>query len=489
MRKTAEVILYLLLVFSINGFSIQKGNKYHTGFQYFELHDSTRQYCCNNDTVLRPLLLHFWYPSEERFHDPMLYRTYIDLIAIREDYSKSKDQVDKESINFVSAYLGFAQKNYNINPDLDAGKILDSPVNAVANVEVRKGKFPLIIYAPSNSKEAMQNHLILEKLAAEGYYVISVASAGPDSKIFDNSAESILAQVRDMEFILKYVDDALKLNYSGIGVLSFSSGGLASSIFQQKNKDVKAVVSLDGSQEYSFYPTLFNTPGFVQISEVPYYLLANATVPTIYPYYTALNSDKRFFSKMRNVSHFAFVSFWSFFDSCDSSGTNNNPYLLAYNTIIGNVLSFFDFYLMPGEKTDSQLKTFTRSGSELEIDDMKDYTGSVAILNDYLTVGIDEALSRFKNVSVDEKQQCSEDELSILGRMLIDRDLDAAFKIFELNNMKHPDSWHSLYELGYTYKLLGSKELALETLAKARELNPENVEIYDLINEMNSKKN
>ena len=166
-------------------------DKYNVGFRYYKESDTTRFYIYNQDTIFRPMLIHFWYPSKEVSEkDRMNYKQYIDLISIREDFLKTKDKIDRDSYNFLNAYAQFAQKTYGIGVNINTQQILESPVKASLNLPIEKGEFPLIIYAPSNSKSPIQNHIICEYLASQGFYVVSVASAGPNSidrKEFDKS--------------------------------------------------------------------------------------------------------------------------------------------------------------------------------------------------------------------------------------------------------------------------------------------------------------
>ena len=389
-----RIVISLVFIFSLTvyGYSSDEGEKYLTGFKYYKLYDSTRQYYYQQDTKDRPLLVHFWYPSQEKTSLKMDYKQYIDLIAIREDYSKSKDQIDKESRNYINAYSNFSQKTYGLSKDVTADQILGSKVNASLNVDVVDGDFPLIIYAPSNSKESMQNHLIFEKLASHGYYIISVASAGQNSKKRGHSKESILAQVRDMEFILNFFENDLGLNYTGIGVLNFSAGGMATPIFQMKHKKVKATVSLDGGHEFGSYTILYHTPGYESYKKgAPYYLMSNSDVPSIFPYYTSMGSDDKYYSKMKKINHFGFVSFWSFFDSCDPLSTDKNEYVTSYSYIIDNVFYFFDFYLKNEKKDPKQLENKLLNETEFRIDDMDDYSNSVELLHQYYNTNIDSA--------------------------------------------------------------------------------------------------
>ena len=207
-RLYSELIVFLFILFNthILCMSNLKEDNYNVGFRYYEVFDTTRLYTTNQDTTYRPMLISFWYPAkEESKKENMNFKQYIDLISIREDFSKPNDVIDSDGYNFVNAYAQFAKNSYAIGLNITTQEILDSPVKGCLNLPIEKGEFPLIIYAPSNSKTPIQNHIICEYLASNGFYVISVASAGPNSIERKDLEKSILAQVEDMEFILDYI--------------------------------------------------------------------------------------------------------------------------------------------------------------------------------------------------------------------------------------------------------------------------------------------
>ncbi len=262
--KVIHIILAFFLVYS-SLCTAQKTESaaYTAGFRYYKTYDESRSYILNNDTISRPLLIHFWYPSHEITKTENLhFKDYVDLISLREDFNKASSEVSENSINFIDAYAGFAKQNFGLDTNISTQQILECPVSAQYGIDMAKTdeRFPLIIYAPSNSKSAVQNHMICEYLASHGYMVISVGSAGAISLNRKNDQGSIMAQVEDMEYILKYFTDNLNLKYSGLGLFGFSSGGLATTIFQMRNKNVGAVFSMDGSQEYGHY-TILSTVG------------------------------------------------------------------------------------------------------------------------------------------------------------------------------------------------------------------------------------
>ena len=460
-------------------------DKYNVGFRYYKESDTTRFYIYNQDTIFRPMLIHFWYPSKEVSEkDRMNYKQYIDLISIREDFLKTKDKIDRDSYNFLNAYAQFAQKTYGIGVNINTQQILESPVKASLNLPIEKGEFPLIIYAPSNSKSPIQNHIICEYLASQGFYVVSVASAGPNSidrKEFD---KSVLAQVEDMEFILNYAEEHIKINYSHVGLLGFSTGGLATSIFQMKHSNIKAVFSMDGSHEYSLYLALSKLKVFdIDKTEIPYFLVANQDGHSIYPYFNSIKSNNKFLFRMSYLDHFGFVSFWTYFDNCSPDKIKHN-YSLSYQHICESALTFFDATLNENKKSYSKLLSL--QNNNYAIKENLDYSEPMKMLTLFLEEDIDSAISIYKNHKAIgfNKYDYNEEEISILGRMIIDYNLDASVKLFLYNQEEYPDSWHAYYDLAFTYKLKGEIDLAKIAVLKAQEIDPNNMDVKELLNDL-----
>lgn len=459
---------------------------YSVGFKYYKTYDESRSYILNKDTISRPLLIHFWYPSTENLKkESYSFKDYIDLISLREDFNKPSSEVDGNSFNFINAYAGFAKQYFGVDTATTTKQILESPVLAQYDIPLAKTikKFPLIIYAPSNSKSAVQNHMICEYLASHGYLVISVGSAGDNSLNRSNDQKSILAQVNDMAFILNYFEDRLKIKYSSLGLMGFSSGGLATTIFQMKNKNVKAVFSMDGGQEYGAYITLFKSKDFdLQKTNVPYCLLHNNYENfSIYPFYNSIISEEKYRFCMPNLDHNGFVSYWRFFDLV-SSKNSVSKFCISYDYISSSALTFFNAYLKskPVSNSKSDLSFETNAYIKTETSE----NSAIAQLgNLILSDGIDKAMD-FLN-SNQETFINKESEINILSKMFRDSYKDEAIQLLLFNTKMHPNSWQAHFELGFTYKLHDELTLAKESLLKAQNLDPDNSNINELINEIN----
>jgi len=487
--KLKVVFLISLFIFVSTSFGycqdLTKG-VYKVGFKYYLTYDESRLYVLDEDTISRPLLIHFWYPSNENTKkDSYSFKNYIDLISLREDFNKPPKEVDENSFNFVNAYAGFAKQNLGLDTNLTTQQILDYPVLAQYGLALAKSnkEFPLLIYAPSNSKSAVQNHLICEYLASHGYMIIAVGSAGENSINRSNNQESIMAQVEDMEIILGYFEDSLKIKYAGLGLMGFSSGGLATTIFQMRNKKVNAVFSMDGGQEYGAYITLSKVEDFdLKKTKVPYCLLVNNFENfSIYPFYNSTVSKEKQMFRMSYLDHNGFVSFWRFFDLC-STNNSKSKFCTSYDFISSAALTFFDKYL--------KTKSFRNNESAFDFQTndfiqpiISDNSMIAQLCNLMLSDGIDKGMDFINcNQEVFSKQ---ENEINILSKLFRDPYPDAAIQLLLFNVKAHPHSWQAFFELGFTYKLNKELSLAKENLLKAQKLNPENTEIIKLLNEIN----
>jgi hypothetical protein len=62
--------------------------------------------------------------------------------------------------------------------DVSRDEVLSSPTASLNDARPVKGKFPMIIYAPSFGMSSIQNNIFCEYLASHGYIIASAASAG-----------------------------------------------------------------------------------------------------------------------------------------------------------------------------------------------------------------------------------------------------------------------------------------------------------------------
>jgi len=479
-KKIVSVFL-ILFVFKFGYSQPEKSENYSVGFKYFTSIDKNRIYIIDEDTVNRPMLIHFWYPCKTKSNQNyMSFKEYIDLIAIRENFKKEQQEITNASEGFVNAYLSFSKRKFGIDTMITTSDVLNSFVNAIHNAKPVKGKFPLIIYAPSNSKSSVQNHIMCEYLASRGYYVISVGSAGSETLKRKDEIKATLAQVDDIEFLVDFVNDSLKINISNIGLLGYSSGSLATVIYQMKNPDVKAVVSLDGAQEYSSYLNLCKIDDFdLNKADIPYLVFANNYKDfSVYPYYSSISSANKYMYKMPFLDHNGFISYWKQFDMC-SRENSPNKLSESYDILCKQVNLFFDATLKSNQLV---IDGFEIENTQLIQKDTVNYSIMTNLLNKILKNGIDNSVYEVKQ---NENIYKTKDKMfNILARMFIGTDNQTAIKIFILNTEINPNSWESYYNLAYLYKENNEIFQAKEAIKKAIDLNNTNSDIKTLYDEI-----
>jgi len=455
---------------------------YEVGFESYQTYDHSRSYLLGEDSISRPLLFHFWYPSKgKKTGSAMSYKHYIDLIAQREDFKRPQSEIDEFSFNYIKGYSDYAKKNFELDTSISTHEILDAPVFARSGIPIQNigSEFPLLIYAPSNGKASVQNHLLCEYLASHGFMILSVASAGPNSINRDKIEESAIAQVTDMEHMLNYFEDSLHIQYTKLGLFGFSSGGNAIALSQMRNEGADAVLSMDGGQEYSAYMAIYKMKEFIlDNTNVPYCSVVNNFENSIYPFYHSIRATEKYLIRMPYLNHFGFVSNWLFFDRC-TADSNKSKVSISFEYLSECSLGFFSKYLK-SEPSLFDNKIFTKQVDDYIEPVDYNYSAITTLCNTLLENDIDSAaklVENNKNVLFD-----GANHLGLLGRMFSDKDIT---NWLYLQNVKYdPDSWRAYFDLGYIYKEKGETLLAKEALLKAKKLNPENTDITNLLNEI-----
>jgi len=490
MNVRLKIISLLIIALAIPGNECTASDltygPYHVGFESYKTYDKSRSYLLGEDTISRPLLIHFWFPSQDKIEGHALnFKHYIDLIAQREDYNRSTEEINNQSFWYVKAYSDHAKSNFGLDTSLHAQSLLDSPVYAKSGLPMRKNKaeFPLLIYAPSNGKASVQSHMLFEYLASHGFMILSVASAGPSSIHRERIDESTIAQVRDMEFILKYCEDSLDIKYTKLGLFGFSSGGNASAIFQMKNEGVDALLSLDGGQEFSAYMTLHHMQEFdLEKMNTSYCSVVNNYENySIYPLYNSIEGSEKYLFRMPYLKHGGFVSYWQYFDSCSPDSPKSNT-VISFEILSEFSLGFFSKYLKSDPSIYDNIYINGPDNEYIQAID-QDFSVITTICNTLLDNNLDSATRLVE----DHKTVLFEGEnrLNLLARMFSGK--DEAIWLYQ-NSLKYrPDSWQTHYGLAYTYMERGEIPQAKNELLKAEDLNPGNPDFKDLLNKINEK--
>ncbi|MCB0447186.1 MAG: carboxypeptidase-like regulatory domain-containing protein, partial [Gelidibacter sp.] len=247
MKKIRLIIITILLTFG-NTFA----QTYNAGFKSFQLKDSTRIYKPNTELTdklhYKPVDLDIWYPSNEKKGKALKFGDLFNLFEQRAvNYQDNVDYsgITNELAQFYVAELGVGT---------DGLKLLNIQTNSFSDLEPSATKHPIIIYMAGFNGMGFENYKILEKLAQNGFLVVSVWSFGRYPGDMTNQKEDMLEQVYDAEFAIRYLkqNNSFNADFNSIGIIGCSWGGMSSAVFLDRNPNTKAFVSLDGTETHYF---------------------------------------------------------------------------------------------------------------------------------------------------------------------------------------------------------------------------------------------
>jgi hypothetical protein len=219
---------------------LQKPGPYPVGLKVVDQYDRSRTYRATDSSrpsaidEARPLQTLIWYPSLRRPAKPMTVGDYVRL-ADREIHFNAPDEKENRWRSLLKTSF-------------------DIPLSAVRDAQPTKGRYPVLIYAPSDSSVSWENADLCEYLASYGYVVLASPSMGVSTRDMTDDLDGINAQARDISFLITYARSLPDTDLSQVAVVSWSWGGISSLVASARDPRIDALVSMDGSMRY--YPGL-----------------------------------------------------------------------------------------------------------------------------------------------------------------------------------------------------------------------------------------
>jgi dienelactone hydrolase len=130
---------------------------------------------------------------------------------------------------------------------------------AVRDAKPVEQRYPVVIYAPSDSPIAWENADLCEYLASHGYVVLATPSLGPSTRDMTDDLVGINTQALDISFLISYADTLPDTDSSKVAVASFSWGGISSLFAAARDPRIQVLAEMDGSMRY--YPGLVASAG------------------------------------------------------------------------------------------------------------------------------------------------------------------------------------------------------------------------------------
>jgi pimeloyl-ACP methyl ester carboxylesterase len=226
---------------------LQKPGPYPVGLKIVDQYDRSRAYLASpkdpsKSSVgedARPLQTLIWYPSLKSTGEPMTVGDYTRL-AVTEVHFNAPDEKEDRWRSLTS---------------------FDIPLWAVREAKPAKGRYPVLIYAPSDSSVSWENADLCEYLASYGYVVLASPSMGVSTRDMTDDLDGINAQARDISFLITFARSLPDTDLSEVAVVSWSWGGISSLFAAARDPRIDALVEMDGSMRY--YPGLVKRAGDV----------------------------------------------------------------------------------------------------------------------------------------------------------------------------------------------------------------------------------
>jgi len=173
----------------------------------------------------------------------MGYGEFLNLLEQR----SNRFQDDTVYKNLGSDLVQYICANLNIR---DESALTNYNTASWLNAEPAFRHFPLIIYMSAYNGMSFENINLFENLASHGYIVACITSVGSYPGNMSMKKTDLMEQVGDGAFAIQLLKNNTDSNQ--IGVMGYSWGGLAAWILSQKQKEIKAVLSWDGSEMHHY---------------------------------------------------------------------------------------------------------------------------------------------------------------------------------------------------------------------------------------------
>lgn len=226
------------------------GQTYDVGFRIIRSYDSSRIYKPASETSdslhFRPVEVDLWYPAILRSSETAA--TFLDFLREMERRSNFYD--DTRSYRGLSNELLQYFCHGLDCPDCDTLAALKT--YSYPNAWPIQQKFPLVVYLSAFNGMGYENHALFEALVRKGFIVAAVSSVGRYPGNMTMALEDLLEQVRDAQFVITHVATGADVT-PGVSLLGYSWGGLAATLLAMNEQQrINAVVSLDGSEQFSY---------------------------------------------------------------------------------------------------------------------------------------------------------------------------------------------------------------------------------------------
>lgn len=478
-----------------------KSGEYSVGFKHYTATDSTRRYHrifdYTTQSIPRPIPISIWYPAKSgpKASEKLKVLDYFKILA---------EEAEEEYLPEDQFLNWFAYSNTPANQ----AHLLEE-THASFDLDFAGGRFPVVIYAPGMEGTSIENFALAEMLASYGYIVIASPSRGTETRFFRKANMETETQARDIEFLLQEISKYPAANLDKIAVMGHSLGGLAGMLAQVKNDQIKAAVSLDGSERYN--PDLLKESAFFEMDKVniPYLHMAQKAIPeeflisdqidpslnTNFLLFDELTQSEAFKMRFHHLRHAQFTTMGVLFDNRDPRQDKSDAEIIQSHQLLAKYsLNFLDSYLKNNSEAsaflqdevsdngiDSNLISIERKSAPETSFTFADFN-MLARAQEYQDLS--ELYSSVKTTY--PELEIPEGNLNTIGLQLIfnPKTSAQAIRVFNFAATLYPNSANLYDSMAEAYLFLGDREKAISAFEKSLELNPQNQNAINRIKEL-----
>jgi Dienelactone hydrolase family len=465
---------------------LQKPGPYPVGLKVVNQYDPSRKFPATPDRPeahgrqgSRPLQTLIWYPALQSSSKPMTVEDYVEL-ADREIHFDTPDQEHNK-------WRRRLKRSFDIS------------LWAVRDAKPIEQRYPVVIYAPSQSSIAWENADLCEYLASHGYVVLATPSLGPSTRGVSDDLAGIDAQALDISFLISYAATLPDTDSSKVAVANFSWGGISSLLAAARDPRLQVLAEMDGSMRY--YPGLVASARDVHPEQLKLPLLfftANNMnyIEDFDADHGPLNEGRSVLNawthgdvttvNMVGLSHSQFSSMFQRMKNADTFAEDQvadygqEDANTSYSWVALYMLQFLNAHV----KHDAAAKEFlgrttAENGVPKHIMAIKFRPGSFdEIMRSAARTGEDSVWKAFQSFAANPMHRYMTGEERTINRLgyafLQEKDPSSAVVLFKLNTKAYSDSANAWDSLGDGYEATNDIQDARIAYARSVELNPDN---------------
>jgi hypothetical protein len=289
--KNIPIAILILLLQSCTYTKKDNVESYEAGYKSIQTVDRSRIYKPGTDTTdylhFRPVDIDIWYPAKISETDSvLLFRDILGLLEKRANYYTASDAWNGITSQIAQSFCEGFQCS-------DSTNLLDYKTRSYKNAPAIDAKFPLVIYLCAFNGMSYENFTLFEELAKEGFVVASISSVGRFPGDMTMKKEDMSEQVYDAVASLLALKQNSNIDFSKIGIIGYSWGGLSGAFLAGILPDVSCVISLDGSEFHHYGEATEEDSDFNGIRYSPEFEKMNLSMPYLRLESSSVNEENK----------------------------------------------------------------------------------------------------------------------------------------------------------------------------------------------------